>query len=293
MYLEYKVVCVTPGGRRRYMEILLPYLLKQKGLIDEWRIWVNTTDVQDIRWMREAADRHPGFVKLVWGSMAVDANDIPSTIHQFFQGCTDEKTIYIRFDDDIVYVHHEAVSELCRYRLSHREPFLVFANTVNNSICTHIHQRLGAVRLDQGVVGYDCTDKVGWGSGEFAVLAHGSFLDALQRNDLNRYLFSQWIMWEATRFSINCFAWLGEDFARFGGMVGVGEEEWLTVTYPRERGLTTAICGSALVVHYAYYPQRPHLDTTSLVGVYKKLSLELNKEQEKPTPYTYTSVLHV
>ena len=49
----YKIVVVTPAGRKKYMNILLSYILKQKNIIDEYRIWVNTTNLEDLNWFKE------------------------------------------------------------------------------------------------------------------------------------------------------------------------------------------------------------------------------------------------
>jgi hypothetical protein len=267
LYADHKVIAVTPAGRRRYMEVLAAHLLAQRDVIDEWHLWANTTSPADIEWMKALEASHPDFIKLVWPEGQVNQLELIKTIHQFFRGCVEEKTIYIRFDDDVVYIHDDAVRELCRYRLANPQHFIVFANTINNAMCSHIHARIGALSTPP-LPGYGCLDPVGWGSGEFAVQAHKSFLEALGRGDVEKFVFSQWINWAADRVSINCFAWLGEDFAEFNGVVGEDEEEWLTVTYPRSRGLSTAICGTALVAHLAFFPQRPAVDSTGILGRY-------------------------
>ena len=38
MFGGYKVVCVTPAGRRRYMKILAPYVIRSM-VVDRWDIW--------------------------------------------------------------------------------------------------------------------------------------------------------------------------------------------------------------------------------------------------------------
>ena len=58
----YKVVVCTPAGRKRYMEILFYYILKQKHIIDEYRIWVNTKNQDDINWFEKLKINNQGFV---------------------------------------------------------------------------------------------------------------------------------------------------------------------------------------------------------------------------------------
>ena len=48
---DYKVVIVVPAGRRRYMELVLPKLLKEIDIIDEIRYCINTNVPEDIEWM--------------------------------------------------------------------------------------------------------------------------------------------------------------------------------------------------------------------------------------------------
>ena len=37
-----KRIIVTPAGRKRYLAILIKYLVKQKHSFDSWQIWCNT-----------------------------------------------------------------------------------------------------------------------------------------------------------------------------------------------------------------------------------------------------------
>ena len=46
-----RVISVTPAGRRRYLQALVPYLLRQRHVIDEHHWWLNTTDVDDIHFV--------------------------------------------------------------------------------------------------------------------------------------------------------------------------------------------------------------------------------------------------
>ena len=43
-----RIVVVTPAGRRRYLEILFRYILKLRPIMDEYRLWVNTENNEDI-----------------------------------------------------------------------------------------------------------------------------------------------------------------------------------------------------------------------------------------------------
>ena len=151
MFDRFQVVAAVPAGRRRYLEVLLPYLRAQRGLLDRCDLWCNTTDADDLMYLRQAADNDP-FFRLVEARIPI--NGIHSVYH-FFRDCIDSDTIYIRFDDDICWVAPEAAETLARFRLEHPEPPLILANTVNNGICSHLHQRIGCIPPDEGFCTYD------------------------------------------------------------------------------------------------------------------------------------------
>ncbi|MBA3922196.1 MAG: hypothetical protein H0X31_11035, partial [Nostocaceae cyanobacterium] len=85
MFENYKVVAVTPSGRQRYLEILIPYILKDKGIIDEYHLWVNTSDASDISYIESLQNKFPSFIKLVWSSLIPNGS---ATVYQFYQYCT-------------------------------------------------------------------------------------------------------------------------------------------------------------------------------------------------------------
>ena len=198
------------------------------------------------------------------------------SIYSFFKNCQDEKTIYIRFDDDIAWVHPQAVKNLLDFRVANARPLLVFGNIINNSICTHIHQRIGAVPLMWGANDYSCMSELGWKSGDFSEKIHNYFLEQLQKGTLDRYYFESWILQNYERFSINFFAWFGSDFKKFNGEIGIEEEEYLACTKPQMLGRPNVVCGSALVSHFAFYVQRAYLEEkTNILERYHALAKTL------------------
>jgi hypothetical protein len=276
MYNGYKVVAVTPAGRQRYLEILAPYIINNE-LVDEWRLWVNTADQQDLRYIH-ALEFHSrkthGKIKLEIGNPAIPIiqERIGYSIYQYFRNCCDTNTIYIRFDDDICYVAPPAIHNLLISRMHHCESFLVFANINNNAIISHLQQRFRRFDCNK-IITYNCTDEIGWNNGQFAESLHREFLD----RDRPWYM-PDWELNIYERFSINCFAFFGRDFASFGGIVDPNEECWLTIDKPRELQRPNLVCGDSIVSHYAFYTQRPYLDTTDILDKYRQLSLQLNKE---------------
>jgi hypothetical protein len=50
MFEGYRIVAVTPAGRRRYMKLLAPQVLAS-DLIDRYDLWLNTADAGDLAFM--------------------------------------------------------------------------------------------------------------------------------------------------------------------------------------------------------------------------------------------------
>jgi hypothetical protein len=272
-----RVVSVTPAGRREYLEVLVPYLLANRHLIDRHIFWLNTTRADDLAYIRSVCARYPDFFACMESSVPVVGN---MSIAPFFQHCQDEHTLYIRFDDDICYIADQAIANLIAFRKENPQFFLVFGNIINNSICSFLHQRAGNLPASTPVVQYDCMDAVGWASGSYAAATHREFLRCQAAGSLDKFLFDRWVLLDHNRFSVNCFAWFGRDFKQFGGRVGlldsgkwIVEEDWLTTYMPKRLSRPNAICGNSLLVHFAFYTQRPYLEQhTGLLADYRRLA---------------------
>ena len=59
-----KVVVVTPAGRKRYLEILVHYILKEKNIIDKYVLWGNTRNQEDIEYMKYLTNKYKDFIYL-------------------------------------------------------------------------------------------------------------------------------------------------------------------------------------------------------------------------------------
>ena len=264
-------VCLTiPAGRQRYMELLIPQLLREKGW-DELQIWVNTADPADLAYINHlpSLDRR---IRLLTLPDGVEPDKF-HTIHHFFKHCIDPDTVYIRMDDDVVYLEPGSITKLARFRIQNQRPFLVFPVIVNNAVITHILQVLGRIRISR-YVPPQCMDPIGWRNPELAEALHRIFLQSLEKGVLSRFKFRSRPI-ALSRMSINCISWLGKEFARFGGVLGsTDEEEWLSVIRPTELGVANAIFGEVVMAHFAFYPQREHLHTTDILERYRAVLKE-------------------
>jgi hypothetical protein len=392
---DYKVISVTPAGRRRYVAILARYLLKERGLIDHHEWWVNTGSEEDIAFLHEITRRHSDFFRIVTtpaGSGAGDPNsgsssndlvveiaylpslvdklinksdpvstflggqlnkrtaallaeyrakgsrpkilklallkDLHNVIHgpliydstrfngialrpetskllakkvggrnvaqlnrllmedayplelsrnscyricEWFPRTTATDSIYVRFDDDIVYMAPGAVETLLRFRIGNPFPFLVYPCIVNNSIMSHLLQRRGAIPTDIGLCEYDLYGR-GWKDNSFAEGVHRHFLNALRTDGHHRWRFDPWVLFFYERVSINCISWFGRDFGQFAGRVSMDEEQFLSSDKPAQLQRPNVICGNSLVAHFSYSMQNAHMDQTDLLSEYGSLA---------------------
>lgn len=267
MYRGYKVVVVVPAGRKRYLELQLPYILQNMDIIDEYRYWVNTIIKEDIEYMECNSKTYSGFITMDVEDIKIVTN---LNIHKFFKRTTDDGTIYLRMDDDVVWMEKGSIKTLLDFRIDHPEYFLVYGNTINNTICDNIHQRLGVYNHINKIIDYDCTGN-GWDDPALAIVKHRTFFENIRNNDIQRYKFNLWRLYSYERVSINCISWFGSEFALFGGSVGEDEEKWLACDKPRDLEKCNCICGSALFSHFAYCVQREEVDKTDILKKYSSL----------------------
>ena len=264
----YNIVLCIPAGRRRYMEVLIPQLLRETGW-DELQVWVNTNDADDISYLNglPALDQRIRLLQLPAG---VAANG-GWTIHHFYPHCIDEDTVYIRLDDDVCWIEPGTIAKLAAVRIRNQMPFLIYPIIVNNAIVTHIWQALGKISANN-YIHAQCMDNIGWKNPKFAENLHRMFLGALAQNNIDHFKFPTRAI-ALSRMSINCIAWLGREFAKFSGRLGSNdEEEWLSVTRPTQLGVHNLIYGDSIVAHFSFYTQRDHLDTTDILSRYKELA---------------------
>lgn len=266
----YKIVVVTPAGRKRYMEILLSHMLKQKNIIDEYRIWVNTNNSEDLNWFKELKIQHKDFVTLEYLPLdVITTGEVNLTIYKFFENTIDENTIYIRLDDDIVWTENNFVENLVKFRIDNPDYFLIFGNIINNAVIDHIHQKQGIPYSKY--IENQCLSKTGWESSTICEEKHINFINNLNNNNIEKYKFDRYET-IGQRISINAICWFGKDFKEFSGIVDKNEEPWLSEIAPSQRNKKICVCGNALCVHYAFWVQREYMDKTDILQKYKTIS---------------------
>ena len=280
MHNGFKIIACTPVGRRKYLAIQAEYILRNRNIVDEWHLWFNTNNSEDIRYIESLQSQYPNWISIIRrpNQQGIGGG---AGVQPFYDYCNESKTIYLKIDDDVVFMAPGAIENLVDCKLRNPNSLIVFANTINNALSTHILQRIGAVPITNGIVSFDSCCDTGWRNPHFAEWLHRYFLEHVNR--LKQFVHPDWLLFHYERFSINCIVWLGEDFKRYVSPT-TDDEMYLSVIKPRELGRPNVICGNSIVSHFAFYTQRAHLDSTNVLDGYRKLASVVVADDLRTSP---------
>ena len=271
MYEGYRIVVNTAAGRRRYMQWLIPFVVSCE-IVDRYDIWVNTHNGADIEFFKRcAAIEDPSLenvfskINLVWQPDGVVSGI--SSINAFYLKCVEEKTIYVKLDDDIIWMEPRALENMIRFRIEHPEYFVVSPLVINNALSTYLLHERERIRLDN-YYNARADHHLLWRSGDFATQLHEWFLDTKLKNGNFRDLHCGSQPMGMTRFSINCILWFGDEMRKFKGVVPGDDEEFLSCIYPTRQGLANCINGDVIISHFAFFTQREKLDKANILERY-------------------------
>ena len=266
MYQNYKIVINTAAGRRRYIQYLIPYIVSC-NIVDRYDIWVNTHNGADIEFFKQIAKKFP-VIHLVWQpDKLVNGN---KSINAFYKNCVEEKTIYFKLDDDIVWMEPHLIEKMVKFRVDNPQYFLVSPLVINNSLSTYLLQVEKKLKLDKY---YDasCSHPVLWKSGYFAKELHLWFIENYLKKHLWEKLYVGKKEMGMTRFSINSILWFGDEMRKFSGIVPGDDEEFLSCIYPTRQGISNAWNGDAIAAHFAFFTQREQLDKWHILEKYGEI----------------------
>lgn len=262
MFEGYRVVCVTPAGRRRYMELLAPQVLGC-DVVDRYDIWMNTDHPADRKFLESLAQEFPR-VRLV--PHPSGARPSPQSIGAFHPAATDADTIYIRLDDDVVWLESGFFETLLRFRIDRPEHFMVMPLIVNNALCSFMMQSMGKISISR-LLSTNCFDRLGWRDPRFALQLHRFLLDLIRRGETAKLHFGAQVC-ALSRFSINSLCWFGRDLAPVAATVTAEEELELSAVIPARLGRTNCFCTDTIAAHFAFFSQRDRLDRAGILAEY-------------------------
>jgi hypothetical protein len=274
-----KIIAFTPSGRQRYMDILWKIIEREHaaGNIDEWVLFNNAYTEADDRHTRAFADRGD-WIKVLSDDMPVKARNSPS-IHRFYSHLTDPNCIYVRIDDDIVYVDADAIPLLVRHKIANPDLFLVFPTIVNNTRMSYWLQESGVIPRDWGNLTDVFLEPTAWRSAAFdaklqrkalaAIRATGGLRDEFTMPDRITHGRSSDGM-PNNHISVNSFVIEGRDMVDC--RVPWDEEGYLSDKRPAELKRFNGVKGNAVVVHFAYHPQTAEMEATGMLAEYSAIA---------------------
>ncbi|MCX4504554.1 hypothetical protein [Streptomyces anulatus] len=277
------VIAWTPYGRRDTYSILIQYLKRdvERGIVDEVWAYMNTDPIgqeDDIAYAHQLDAQYDWF-RIVTMPDGVSRRPGPKQRNTGFayRYMLDPNTVYLRFDDDIVYIHEDAITNLVEKRLEMPHATAVFATTWNNAIVSWFGQQAGVIPKEFGEVGPFCMDPMGWANGQFAVDIHRLLLDHVEKGTVEElYMYQDFPIRPGTQFSVSCFASQGSLYASLphgpGVLVPDEEEHWHTVHQPQVTGQPNILIGNAIVSHYTFFPQRGIVCGTDILDRYRALA---------------------
>lgn len=259
---------VTPGYNPKYLEILLGNLLERREEFDNWVIWANTNNPESLKYLQSLPAQH-SFISIQYSEEPITGYP---TLSHYWRKCIEESTLYLRLDEDIVYIHPGSLTLLFETRVKHPEPFLVFGNIVNNAIINHKYQEKGILKYPGGILTSDCFDNTSIRNVDFLHFIHNLFLQKQREGKLSDFFFDDFLLTDYRRFSINVFCVFGADLKQFLGHVQGEEEPFLSVEKPYQLKRPNLVAGKTLFSHFSFHTQRTGSEEEeNLLQQYKNL----------------------
>lgn len=266
----YKVVICTPAGREKYLSIFKKHIYRKmdEGLVDGWQLWLNTVDAGDIAYLNSMEAENPK-VKIFRIGESINSLGFyetynPLKTHLFFANAQDDDTVYIRFDDDIIWANDDAIEKIVKATIDNPDSFVTTPNIVNSTICNFYHQEAGVLSEEFGKLktytksdpNWAYLDEFNYTDGKLCEHIHATFKKNYEAGTLENYYLPSRVYKDFERFSICCVAWLGKNKISLGYI----EEPQIAWELPEALNRPNYFIGDALLVHYAYHTQRPFLE---------------------------------
>jgi len=281
---NYKIVAVTPAGRQRYMSILQKYIYKNKHILDRWDLWVNTNNASDLEYLNSLKQTDPEFINLIQSDFPYNNWGHPNlNISPFWTKATDENTVYIRFDDDVVFIADDTIDTVIDFRTNNPQYLFVYPFTINNIQHSRNLQDRGLVSTNHGLVrteeelfGQGIYCPVGLQSPGFVRELHNTFLKHYKENTLQKLMTPEPIIWKyGSQVSINCISWFGSFMKTLTplqeGRWPVDEENYLTTQAPKILNMPLVTIPNTLISHFLFNPQRSQGEMEDILDEYSRI----------------------
>lgn len=304
---DFNVTCLVFYGRRSTSRILHAYLQRNLavngGVLQQVIFLVRTNKTEDLQLLDLMLRDQPLQYKYKVISQPIAHANFDYS--RMYEGLEDSQ-LYLKIDDDIVYIKDGAVEAMLEEYLERRFLF-VSANVINHPWLSHIHHRMGATLpfhppnqtlpedshlksrpsdwvlqhkengLEDTAIGSSSLDPFSpctWLDWRCAAVTHYSFLHHLEHHSLEAYNFQLWdfSMDNYFRWSINCIVFNTSDLLH---PMPNDDEMAVTQTIPKARNYHTGAVGSALMAHFSYRAQIELYNNTNLLSHYERAAVKV------------------
>lgn len=249
-----RVGAIVFYGRQRYVEILNCYLernlIDNGGILSEIIFVAKTQNQMDLKYLATLIASHPGRY------YQKNVTNFGWTFDVHYKGLNPNQ-YYFKIDDDIVYIHSNALERMLEAKLQNPEIMFVSANIINHPVLASVHMQMRAIYNISMLAKISKEDPhCSWKSVHCLNLQHGSFIKHVSEKSLDSYIFSYWdFNWKDIyrRWSINLILFQGKDV--FSVRPG-DDEHQISIVIPQKYKRHSVAVGAALAVHFAYKPQR-------------------------------------
>jgi len=131
-------------GRRQFVDVLDCYLQRNLaingGYLDEMLFIVHTDVTQDLEYLQDLVARVPGY-KFI----ELESYDETEGYGPLYENLRENNTIYIKIDDDLVWIDDDAVPRIVHTLIEHPEAHAIGGNIINSAHASWIHYHNDAI----------------------------------------------------------------------------------------------------------------------------------------------------
>ncbi|KAB8342806.1 hypothetical protein FH972_022404 [Carpinus fangiana] len=198
-----KIIGLIFYGRARYVDILDCYLKRNLavngGVLDEVHFLKHTERQDDLAFLHDLVEAEPEHYK---------AFDTPRHCVGGDYGCmwevaADRDALYVKIDDDIIFIDDDAITHLVQSRIDNPDPFGISANIVNTPVTTYIHYHSGAIQpyLPEHSTKPDRDARPTWRASELSIYSGDPEIDITSSKVNAPYKGHRWLPVDGSRVS--------------------------------------------------------------------------------------------
>jgi hypothetical protein len=195
-------------------------------------------------------------------------------IGNFLRFCDDPEALYLRLDDDIVFVEPGFFERFVERAMMERGKALWFSPVViNNAICNWLLKYFSGVSI-VGPITAQAMCPYSWGTANFPKAMHPVFIEAVRSGRIDAFRIPDQRI-RLSRFSINAFGFFGADKVALGERFYPpegNEEDWLSAALPVFTDRYGIVFGNLAVAHFSFFTQERDLLRTGILDNYYELA---------------------